>query len=65
MAVYIDPQLCKSCGLCLALCPKHVFEIGQEMNRKGYNYAVAVRQEDCIRCRKCQKMCPDFAIYVE
>ncbi len=63
--VYIDPELCKSCALCVGLCPKKVFEISHLVNRKGYNYAVAARPEDCIRCRKCEKMCPDLAIYVE
>ena len=65
LTVHIDPELCKSCGLCVALCPKQVFEIGHEMNRKGYRFAAAARQESCIGCRKGQRMCPDFAIFVE
>ena len=51
--------------MCVSLCPKKVFEITHLVNKKGYNYAAAVRQEDCVGCRKCEKMCPDFAIYVE
>ena len=65
MAVSIDKELCKSCAMCVSLCPKKVFEITHLVNKKGYNYAAAVRQEDCVGCRKCEKMCPDFAIYVE
>ena len=63
--VYIDKELCKSCGMCVSLCPKNVFEITNQVNKKGYNYASAARQDDCIKCKKCEKMCPDFAIYVE
>ncbi len=65
MAVYIDQELCKSCGMCVSLCPKKVFEITHLVNKKGYNYAAALRQEECVKCKKCEKMCPDFAIDVE
>ena len=65
MTVYIDKELCKSCSLCVRLCPRQVLAIGRTINKKGYNYAEVVRQEDCIGCRRCQTMCPDFAIYVE
>lgn len=64
MSVYIDPELCKSCSMCVTLCPKQVFEITHHVNKKGYNYA-AVREGQCVKCKKCEKMCPDFAIYVE
>ena len=65
MSVYIDQELCKSCSMCVTLCPKQVFEITHQVNKKGYNYAAAVREDQCVKCKKCEKMCPDFAIYVE
>lgn len=65
MAVHIDKELCKSCGICVSLCPKNVFEITNHVNKKGYNYVAAVRQEDCIACKRCEMMCPDFVIFVE
>lgn len=65
MSVYIDPELCKSCSMCVTLCPKQVFEITHHVNKKGYNYAAVVREGQCVKCKKCEKMCPDFAIYVE
>ena len=64
MAVYIDKELCKSCKLCKYNCPKDVFEITHKVNKKGYNYMEAVRPEACIKCRKCEITCPDFAIAI-
>ncbi len=65
MAVYVDKDLCKSCGLCIYFCPKDVFEITDEVNDKGYNIARAVREKDCIKCNLCEINCPDLAIRVE
>ena len=65
MAVYIDKELCKSCKICMSICPKHVFEITNHVNKKGYNYVEAAREEDCVKCGQCETSCPDFVIHVE
>lgn len=65
MSVYIDKELCKSCRICISLCPKNVFEMTNLVNKKGYNYVAAERETDCIACRICEMSCPDFAIHVE
>jgi NAD-dependent dihydropyrimidine dehydrogenase PreA subunit len=49
----------------MTLCPKKVFEVSDEVNRKGFNVITPARQEDCIRCRLCEKSCPDLAIVVD
>ncbi|MDR1875257.1 MAG: 4Fe-4S binding protein [Synergistaceae bacterium] len=64
MAVYIDKNLCKGCALCVARCPKKVFEISSEVNRKGFVVAAPVREGNCVRCALCEKTCPDLAIRV-
>lgn len=46
-------------------CPKGVFEYSSKVNKKGYNYVQAEHMDSCIRCRLCEKTCPDFAIYIE
>ncbi len=65
MAIYIDKDLCKSCKLCIRICPKNVYELSGNVNKKGYEYMAAARPEDCIQCKLCEKFCPDFAIFVE
>ena len=65
MKVYVDKELCKSCRICVNTCPRNVFEITHHVNKKGYNYVEAVREEDCIGCRQCENICPDLAITVK
>jgi len=56
--VLVDLELCKACGICIALCPTKVFDAGDG------GHAVAARPEDCTVCRLCEWHCPDFAIEV-
>nr|MBF0222032.1 4Fe-4S binding protein [Desulfobulbaceae bacterium] len=50
---------CKGCGICIAFCPKNVFEPG--VNGKP----VIVNPDSCIGCNFCEQHCPDFAISIE
>ncbi len=52
----INLSWCKACNICIALCPKQVFE----PNRDGK--PVQARPEDCTQCSICWVHCPDFAI---
>jgi 2-oxoglutarate ferredoxin oxidoreductase subunit delta len=63
--IYVDAELCKSCKICMNVCPKEVFAITNKVNKKGYNYVEAVKPDECITCKKCERSCPDFAIFVE
>ena len=56
-------EYCKSCGLCVNICPKYVLSIGDSSNAKGYYYVVAA-EEKCIGCGLCGTMCPDMALEV-
>lgn len=65
MAVHVHKELCKGCGLCIDLCPKDVFEVSPEVNQKGFNVIAPAREDDCIKCRLCEKSCPDLAITID
>lgn len=57
--ITLEQTRCKACGICIALCPKQVFEADIE------GMPVAARAEDCIGCKLCALRCPDFALKVE
>ena len=62
--IKIDPHLCKSCGLCVLVCPTGVLELVEDReNVYGYS-ARAVKPEYCTACRLCEVNCPDLAIRI-
>ncbi|MCK4637010.1 MAG: 4Fe-4S binding protein [Methanomicrobia archaeon] len=63
--IYIDKEVCKGCRLCIHLCPKEVYEMSNQRNKKGYIFPEAKHPEKCILCKNCEINCPDLAIYVE
>ena len=48
-------------------CPGDVLAMSQDLNLRGYHYAVVAAGKDdaCITCRFCTLVCPEFAIYSE
>ena len=60
--VVIDEDRCKSCGLCVSICPKKVLRISERINLKGYYPAELSDNENCISCGFCYLVCPDKAI---
>jgi 2-oxoglutarate ferredoxin oxidoreductase subunit delta len=58
-SVWVDDELCKSCGICLDLCPQGVFDPDTA------GKPVAARLDDCSGCLFCEWHCPEFAIRVE
>ena len=52
----INMAWCKACNICIALCPKDVFE----PNRDGK--PIIARAENCTQCTICWVHCPDLAI---
>jgi 2-oxoglutarate ferredoxin oxidoreductase subunit delta len=65
MSVYIDREICKGCQLCIYYCPKDVFEVGEEINDKGFVIPKVTHGDHCIKCKLCEINCPDLAILVE
>lgn len=52
----VDAELCKTCGICVQICPCDVFEARVD------TAPLVARPEDCNGCRLCEVHCPDFAI---
>ncbi len=54
--VTVFANWCKGCGLCVAFCPRKVFEEDAE------GHPVVAFPERCTSCNWCVIHCPDFAI---
>lgn len=62
--IIVDPEKCKSCGLCLAACPKHIMKISDQKNSRGFEVAECFDLSQCIGCKACAEICPDAAIEI-
>jgi 2-oxoglutarate ferredoxin oxidoreductase subunit delta len=60
--VSIDEQRCKSCGLCVSVCPVKILIISDRLNARGFRPAQCMAQEKCTSCSSCVLVCPDVAI---
>ena len=64
--VTIDQDVCKGCGLCIAVCPKGIIKLSEtQLNTKGYSPAEITDMDACTGCASCARMCPDVALTVE
>jgi indolepyruvate ferredoxin oxidoreductase, beta subunit len=54
----INPTWCKSCDICVKLCPERCLRLNAE------RIAELAEPEKCTGCRLCEWLCPDFAIRV-
>ncbi|MBN1901330.1 4Fe-4S dicluster domain-containing protein [Candidatus Sumerlaeota bacterium] len=64
--VTIKQDLCKGCGLCVEVCPRHLIAIDKtRINKKGYHPARYDDPENaCLCCANCALVCPDVAIEI-
>jgi len=59
-AIVLATQWCKACGICIEICPRHVFGAEPLTGQVRLEHP-----EDCSGCRLCELLCPDFVISVE
>ena len=62
--IEIDEELCKGCGICVDFCPLKVFDTSDKINSRGYYPPVSTREKDCVGCRLCELLCPEFSIII-
>lgn len=65
--IEVNKERCKGCERCNDACPQQIIGMSEQLNTKGYKYAVVADSPRCIGCRICAIMCPEVAIevYVE
>jgi len=56
---------CKGCGICAHYCPAGVLEMSDEFTPRGYHPPRKKEGVECMGCRNCELMCPDFGIFIE
>ena len=61
--VVIKIENCKGCELCISSCPNNVLAMSEEVNTKGFHYAIKINSE-CTGCANCAVICPDAVITV-
>ena len=62
--VHILRERCKGCGYCVEYCPEGVLKLDPSFNRKGYHPPVTIDGKECVMCRLCELICPDFSIFI-
>jgi len=60
---HVIASRCKGCGWCIEYCPKKILRPSEEFNEKGYHYPIVTDQGQCVNCKVCEDICPDFAIF--
>ena len=61
--VKIAIETCKGCELCVHECPQETLAMSEELNQRGYHFAV-VAVDNCTGCTNCALVCPDGCITV-
>jgi 2-oxoglutarate ferredoxin oxidoreductase subunit delta len=63
--VYLIPERCKGCEVCVHFCPQKVLVISDERNAKGYRIPKLNNgeEDECVNCEFCTLVCPEFAIF--
>ncbi len=55
---------CKGCKFCVEYCPRDVLVLSSMFNKKGYHYPEVAKPDECVDCKLCERLCPEFAIVV-
>jgi 2-oxoglutarate ferredoxin oxidoreductase subunit delta len=63
--VYLIPERCKGCRICIELCPQQILQVSNQTNEKGYHIPEVIpgKEDACVHCEFCTMVCPEFAIF--
>jgi len=63
--VFLIPERCKGCGICVQFCPLGLLYDSSTTNDKGYHLPKIKPEKEgsCVNCEFCSLVCPEFAIY--
>ncbi|UCF59853.1 MAG: 4Fe-4S binding protein [Anaerolineaceae bacterium] len=63
--VYLIPERCKGCNICVEFCPQDVLQVSDQTNAKGYHLPEIAtgKERACVHCEFCSIVCPEFAIF--
>jgi len=63
--VFVIPDRCKECEMCIRFCPQQVLRVSAQTNVKGYHFPEIApgKQDACVHCEFCTLVCPEFAIF--
>ncbi|PIQ92070.1 MAG: 2-oxoglutarate synthase subunit alpha [Parcubacteria group bacterium CG11_big_fil_rev_8_21_14_0_20_39_14] len=56
--ISIEQTLCRGCNLCVEMCPKKVFEDGEEISPEGFKLKKVANPTKCTGCKLCELFCP-------
>jgi len=62
--VWVDESKCKSCDICVEVCPTGVLEMKVDPHNILGQMVKVTHPEYCIGCKECELQCPDFCIFV-
>ena len=61
--IIIDESKCKSCGICISVCPNKLMNYSKNTNAQGLTPAEFKDTEGkCTGCAMCAISCPEIAI---
>ncbi len=61
--IKIDEKRCKSCYLCIDVCPKKLIKKSEKIGKTGEPIVeFCDKDSKCIACAQCALVCPDIAI---
>ena len=64
ITITIDETICKGCGLCVSVCPRHAMSLADHINARGFHPAALTDPDSCTGCAQCAIMCPDACIRI-